>query len=120
MCVLCELDTTALSVVKKLYTVLGLIKHACSFLIMLLLYVQRYLPIQQPFVMISIPSTYICPITESAQRTSSRPEKKYLGFTDAILTLSMVRLPLTYTQGRNDSLKASRPCYVGIHWIALS
>ena len=36
------------------------------------------------------------------------------------LTLSMLRLLSSKAQGRNDFWKTSKPCHVGIHWIALA
>ena len=35
-------------------------------------------------------------------------------------TLIMLRLPLSKTQGGKDFWKPSKPCHVGIHWIALA
>ena len=40
--------------------------------------------------------------------------------TEAILTLPMLRLLSSKAQGRKVFLKQSKPCNIGIHWIALS
>ena len=37
-----------------------------------------------------------------------------------LLTLSMLRLHLSKAQGQKDFWKTSKPCHVGIHWIALT
>ena len=37
-----------------------------------------------------------------------------------MLTLPMLSLLSSKTQGCNDFCKPSQPCYVGIHWIALA
>ena len=41
-------------------------------------------------------------------------------FLEELLTLPMLRQLLSKAQGSKDYLKPSKPCHVGIHWIALA
>ena len=44
----------------------------------------------------------------------------YLSLSFPVLTLPMLRLLSSEAQGRKDFRKLSKPCHVGIHWIALA
>ena len=47
-------------------------------------------------------------------------EMEFIWFPYHFLTLPMLRLLSSKTQGRKDFWKSSKPCLVGINWIALA